>query len=167
MLKRLALCLLLLSPLAACATAPAYAQAPTAEIVIDDDPGGDVDQQVRWMRRAEDAGVAFRFRGICDSACVFNLHNPNKCVEPTASFGIHQTAVNGIRDSMATGATARRWLPEVLVRAVYAMERAGWPSHGRPVYISAETMVKAGVVAWCDGYASEPEADEGEVEPSK
>lgn len=167
MLKRLALCLFLLSPLAVCVAAPALAQAPTAEIVIDDDWGGMVEQQITWLKRSEEAGVSFRFRGMCSSACLLNLHNVNKCVEPTASFGFHRFKYQLMEregDSMLTGAYARRWLPEPLVKFIYSVDDS-WP---RPEYkmlfLSAKSLVEEfGVIAWCPGF----EEPAGEVEPSK
>lgn len=84
-------------------------------IVIDDDPGGMVEDHLKWFRRVKESGIQVRVRGICASACTFVLALPRgqACAERTSSFGFHLVRdVDGEPDPGATQALARRFYPQ-------------------------------------------------------
>lgn len=141
MLKRLALCLfLLLTPnyLARCSDAQA------AQIVVDEDGGGRIDQQVAWMQRIVSVGDTLRFIGMCESACTLGLGTPGACVEPTATFGFHLFATRNIPNTDMTLAYYRRHAYGMLAY-VEALDMS--PAIK---YRSAEDLVAAGIARWCD-----------------
>lgn len=59
-------------------------------IVINDNPGGYIDEFAQRRHAYESAGVQVRFSGYCASACTIFTGMKNTCVMPDAFFAFHQ-----------------------------------------------------------------------------
>lgn len=124
-------------------------------LVIDNDPGGDIDQEWLWVSRIELAGTPIRFRGECDSACTLLLSLPKSqmCAEPTALFGFH------LATHEETGKPVDQGTMDRLSHRFYPPALRAWLSkqhlEASLTYLYAEDAIKLGVVNACPDRAAE------------
>src|SRR5271166_3810193 len=99
-------------------TQVAYADvlSPVGPIIIDNDPGGSVFQEIKWFERIRESGIPVRIRGICISACTLVLMLPKAqvCVEPSVSLGFHLASVSDEPDPLLTAVLNRRYYPQLV-----------------------------------------------------
>jgi hypothetical protein len=115
-------------------------------IVIDDDPGGQVNDHIRWYGRVRDSGVPVILRGMCVSACTFILTLPKTqvCVEPTATLGFHWASSDGKPAPDTTQALIARYYP-IAVQKWIAARTLG----DEPIYMFAPEIVSLGIFSAC------------------
>ena len=125
-----------------------YAEAQTIKpIILDNDPGGGIIQEITWFNRLRDSGVPVRIRGICVSACTLVLMLPKSqvCIEPTASLGFHLASVDDKSDPLITTVINRRYYPPVVLEWI----KEHGPLTAAPMFMDAATVVKLGVFDAC------------------
>jgi hypothetical protein len=118
-------------------------------IVIDDEPGGLVQQSLDYYRTLKGAGVPVILRGMCVSACTFILMLPPEqvCIEPTSSLGFHLASnEDGKSLPELTYALARRYYPQPVLDWLATKKLTQ-----EVVYMDAATVVKLGIFPACGG----------------
>lgn len=65
------------------------------DVVVTHDLGGNIWERAEEARRAEREQPHVRIEGVCASACLMHLINPNACVAPQARFFLHRAVING------------------------------------------------------------------------
>lgn len=126
---------------------PVDANVKPGEIVIGNDPGGDVEDYARWIHRIEEAQIPVRFRGACISACTLLLSLPKEqlCVEPKAKFGFHLASIDGKPDVKETRFIMEVYYPRPIIN--WIMKR--WPLTRDVVFMDADEIKSLGVVDAC------------------
>lgn len=138
---------LALATLLAFSNYPVPVRAEVRPIILDNDPGGGVIQEIIWFNRLRDAGVPVRIRGICVSACTLVLMLPKSqvCIEPTASLGFHLASVDDKSDPLLTSVLNRRYYPAPVLEWI----KEHGPLTVAPMFMDAATVIKLGVFDGC------------------
>lgn len=116
-------------------------------IVIDDQPGGIVDQALYYYKLIKESGVPVVLRGICVSACGFVLILPPQqvCVEPTAALGFHLASDDeGKSLPEYSYALYHRYFPPAVLEWLKDKKLTQ-----KVQYMDAETIVKLGIFPAC------------------
>lgn len=118
-------------------------------IVLKNDPGGGVDDHVKWYGRIGSAHMPVRIEGWCNSSCTFVLKLPAEqiCMTPGSVLGFHQAFDQKTGKNMPE-------LTALLVRTQYPKPVRDWikkngPLKSEPIYMKAATAIKLGVVRAC------------------
>ena len=69
--------------------ATAMPQIRHGQVVITDDPGGEIYAFADRWDQIRAKGVPVKIDGRCSSSCTMGLSNPNVCVTPRAQFDFH------------------------------------------------------------------------------
>lgn len=129
-------------------------------IIIKDDPGGSVEDNVKWINRIKQAHVPIRVEGRCLSACTFVLSTADLvCLVPTATLGFHAAMdVNGNVLREETLAVAREFYPKALFQwfvknVIESLDAEAKANKGHVKndahFLSADELVEMGVVKAC------------------
>ena len=81
--------------------ATAMPQIRHGQVVIKDDPGGEIYAFADRWDQIKAKGVPVKIDGRCSSSCTMGLSNPNVCVTPRAQFDFHlayTTAMHKTKD---------------------------------------------------------------------
>ena len=76
--------------------ATAMPQIRNGQVVITDDPGGEIYAFADRWDRIGAKGVPVKIDGRCSSSCTMGLSNPNVCVTPRAQFDFHLAYTTGM-----------------------------------------------------------------------
>ncbi len=70
----------------------------SARTVIDNDPGGPIEQRLQQIKRLRSEGAKVEIRGFCASSCTMLIGLPNACVRPGSRLGFHgpSSAIYGL-----------------------------------------------------------------------
>jgi hypothetical protein len=116
-------------------------------IIIDDQPGGIVDQALYYYKLIRASGVPVVLRGICVSACGFVLILPSQqvCVEPTAALGFHLASDDeGNSLPEYSHALYNRYFPKPVLDWLKDKKLTQ-----KVQYMDADTIVKLGIFPAC------------------
>lgn len=95
--------------------APSFAD----PIVVGDDPGGSLSDNIKWLNRIEAAKIPVEVNGTCVSACTIVLNIDNVCVSRWSKFGFH------LPYDIKTGKSERAFDLE-LAKNIYPKPLADW-----------------------------------------
>ena len=133
-------------------------------IIIDDQPGGIVDQALYYYKLIRASGVPVILRGICVSACGFVLILPTQqvCVEPTAALGFHLASDDeGNSLPEYSHALYNRYFPKPVLDWLASKKLTQ-----KVQYMDADTIVKLGIFPACQVIGG-PNGNEKQTEAAK
>jgi len=127
-------------------------------IIVRNDPGGLVPQEIMWIERLESSGVPVQIDGNCVSVCTFLLGLPHDqvCVTDKANLGFHamfevrtQMILRGPTLEMAKIYYPKRineWFAKEVIGS-YDKEAETNNGHvdNKPIYLDADRLVAMGV----------------------
>lgn len=116
-------------------------------IILRNDPGGNVDDHLKWYRRLARSHIPVRIVGECNSACTFVLKLPpaQVCMTRGSTLGFHLASTNGKVDRKVT----RQIVHDIYPKPVRDWIRANGPLHEWVKPMSAKTAVALGIVRAC------------------
>lgn len=132
----------------ATATRPLVVPAEHAGVILlQNDPGGNVDDHVKWYARLARSRIPVRIAGECNSACTFVLKLPPSqvCMTRGSTLGFHVASTDGKPDRKVT----RRIVHEIYPKPVRDWIRANGPLQQKVKPMSAKTAIALGVVKAC------------------